>query len=147
MSEFSNDPSQTSKFSAIVLGTPTEHPQLRALSADDRVAISNLPIDSALLIVLSGPNEGARFLLNSDITTAGRSTRQDIFLDDVTVSRKHAQFVRENGEFFVRDSNSLNGTYVNRELVDEAKLADGDEVRIGKFALTFYDSPLKDAHK
>lgn len=108
------------------------------LSAQDQVAVDALAEDHALLVVHHGPNAGARFLLDVDVTTAGRSVSCDIFLDDVTVSREHAHFVRTGTDFLVRDAGSLNGTYVNRERVAEAQLAEGDEVQIGKYRLTFY---------
>lgn len=92
----------------------------------------------ALLLVKHGPNAGSTFLLGSDVTAAGRSTDSSVFLDDVTVSRKHAEFRRKGSEWFVHDLGSLNGTYVNRERVDVAKLAPGDEVQIGKFKLVFF---------
>jgi hypothetical protein len=96
-----------------------------------------LPPGSALLVVKRGPNAGSRFLLDADVTTAGRHPESDIFLDDVTVSRRHAEFVREGGGFLVRDVGSLNGTYLNRERIDAAGLAGGDEVQIGKYRLVF----------
>jgi pSer/pThr/pTyr-binding forkhead associated (FHA) protein len=71
---------------------------------------------------------------------AGRHPDCDIFLDDVTVSRKHAAFVAQGGGYVVRDAGSLNGTYVNRERIDEAPLHQGDEVQIGKFRLVYYSS-------
>lgn len=108
------------------------------LSPQDQAAVDALDDDCALLIVHHGPNQGARFLLDVDITTAGRSVSGDIFLDDVTVSREHVQFIRDGVDFYVRDAGSLNGTYVNRERVSETKLADGDEVQIGKYRMTFY---------
>nr|WP_234996529.1 FHA domain-containing protein [Demequina sp. NBRC 110054] len=108
------------------------------LSPQDQAAVDALAEDHALLIVHHGPNAGARFLLDVDVTTAGRSVSGDIFLDDVTVSREHAQFLRQGTTFMVRDSGSLNGTYVNREPVSEARLQEGDEVQIGKYRLTFY---------
>lgn len=108
------------------------------LSPQDQAAVDALEKDCALLIVHHGPNQGARFLLDVDITTAGRSVSGDIFLDDVTVSREHVQFIRDGQDFYVRDAGSLNGTYVNRERVSEAKLAEGDEVQIGKYRMTFY---------
>ena len=101
-----------------------------------RIAES-LPPGSALLVVRRGPNAGSRFLLDTDVTTAGRHPESDIFLDDVTVSRRHAEFRREAGAFVVRDVGSLNGTYVNRERVESATLANGDEVQVGKFRLVF----------
>ena len=88
--------------------------------------------------MLRGPNTGARFLLDDAEVTTGRHPDSDIFLDDVTVSRKHAVFVQESDGYAVRDVGSLNGTYVNRELVDHAALRTGDEVQIGKFRLVFY---------
>ncbi len=143
----SNDPNQTSiggealnstsRFA--VDGSATEFTDdRRALRPEELAAIESLPHGSALLIALSGPNAGARFLLNADVTNAGRHPRTDIFLDDFTVSRRHAQFVREGNTFSVSDSGSLNGTYVNRERIDVAELHSGDEVQIGKYRLTFY---------
>jgi hypothetical protein len=100
-----------------------------------------LPPGSALLVVKRGPNAGSRFLLDADVTTAGRHPESDIFLDDVTVSRRHAEFAREGGGFLVRDVGSLNGTYLNRERIDAAALAGGDEVQIGKYRLVFLTGP------
>jgi len=96
-----------------------------------------LPPGTALLVVLRGPNAGSRFLLDSEFTSAGRHPDSDIFLDDVTVSRRHAEFYRHGDRFTVRDVGSLNGTYVNRERIEEAELFGGDEVQIGKFRLLF----------
>ncbi len=111
------------------------------LSAPDQAAIDALPAGSALLVVQRGPNAGARFLLDADRTTAGRRQDSDIFLDDVTVSRKHAEFLRREGEFYVRDAGSLNGTYLAKDRIDaEAQLRDGDEVQIGKYRLVFHPS-------
>jgi pSer/pThr/pTyr-binding forkhead associated (FHA) protein len=99
---------------------------------------SELESGQALLVVLRGPNAGSKFLIDKDVTTAGRHPESDIFLDDVTVSRRHAEFARRDDRFFVKDVGSLNGTYVNRQRVDEAELANADELQIGKFKLTFY---------
>ena len=99
---------------------------------------SELERGQALLVVQRGPNAGSKFLIDTDVTTAGRHPESDIFLDDVTVSRRHAEFHRVDGKFHVRDVGSLNGTYVNRQRVEEAELANGDELQIGKFKLTFY---------
>jgi hypothetical protein len=96
-----------------------------------------LPAGSALLVVKRGPNAGSRFLLDKDLTTAGRHPESDIFLDDVTVSRRHAEFHREGETFSVRDVGSLNGTYLNRERIEDTALSSGDEVQIGKFRLVF----------
>ena len=108
------------------------------LSAQDQATVDALRHGTALLVVLRGPNAGARFLLDSDEVSTGRHPNSDIFLDDVTVSRKHAIFRREVDVFRVRDVGSLNGTYVNRERIDEAVLKTRDEVQIGKFRLVFY---------
>lgn len=135
------DPTSTSRFSAITSTQPETQPTPKGLDAEDIATINALPATSALLIARRGANAGARFLLNGDSTTVGRHPKSDIFLDDVTVSRKHAFFIRSGKDFFVQDTGSLNGTYVNMQQVEEAKLADGDEVRIGKFQLTFYSSP------
>ena len=107
----------------------------------DGGAVDGLPPGSALLVVKRGPNAGSRFLLDADVTTAGRHPDSDIFLDDVTVSRRHAEFVREAEGFLVRDVGSLNGTYLNRERIDAAGLAGGDEVQIGKYRLVFLAGP------
>jgi predicted component of type VI protein secretion system len=94
-----------------------------------------LPPRMALLVVTQGPNAGARFLLDLDVITAGRSVDSDIFLDDVTVSRAHAEFRRAGDAFAIVDLGSLNGTYVNGERVDEARLRGGDAIQIGRFHL------------
>jgi hypothetical protein len=99
--------------------------------------LEGLPPGSALLVVKRGPNAGSRFLLDADVTTAGRHPESDIFLDDVTVSRRHAEFAREGDGYLVRDVGSLNGTYLNRGRIDGAALAGGDEVQIGKYRLVF----------
>jgi len=108
------------------------------LSAADQAAVDALPNGSALLVVRRGPNSGSRFLLDADVTTAGRHPESDIFLDDVTVSRRHAEFVRTGTAFAVRDVGSLNGTYVNRERIEDVVLTGGDEVQIGKYRLIFF---------
>lgn len=113
---------------------------LGGVSTDDQEAIAALPSGSALLIVRRGPDVGARFLLDQDVTVAGRHPNADIFLDDVTVSRKHAEFVRGDKHFEVRDLGSLNGTYFDGARVDHVELRDGAEVQVGKFRLTFYAS-------
>ncbi|QCU77815.1 FHA domain-containing protein [Citricoccus sp. SGAir0253] len=125
---------QTTSIGLPDLGGPTH----RSLDDDDRAAINALPAGSALLVAHAGPNQGARFLLDEDVTTVGRHPNADIFLDDVTVSRKHAEFRRSGEGFVVVDSGSLNGTYVNHDRVDSVALRSGMEVQIGKFRLTFY---------
>ena len=103
------------------------------------VSIGDLPEGLGLVVVKRGPNAGSKFVLERDVTTVGRHPDRDIFLDDITVSRRHAEFVRSaDGRYSVRDVGSLNGTYVNRERADEAALAHGDEVQVGKFKLVFF---------
>ena len=94
----------------------------------------------ALLLVKRGPNEGSTFLIESERTTAGRDPSNDVFLDDVTVSRKHAVVERRADAFFVKDAGSLNGTYVNGERVEMTKLASGDEIQVGRFKLEFFSA-------
>jgi pSer/pThr/pTyr-binding forkhead associated (FHA) protein len=97
-----------------------------------------------MLIVKRGPNAGSQFQLDRPVTTAGRHPASDIFLDDITVSRRHAEFRRDRREFHVVDLGSLNHTYLNHEPVDSAVLANGDEIQIGKFRLIFFAGPPLD---
>ena len=96
---------------------------------------------SAILVVKRGPNAGSRLPLHQPVTSAGRDPRSDIFLDEVTVSRRHAEFRSERGELRVVDIGSLNGTYVNGQLIDSAVLTDGDEIQMGKFRLVLLIQP------
>lgn len=107
--------------------------------------VERLSPGTALLVVKRGPNAGSRFLLDQATTSAGRHPDSDIFLDDVTVSRRHAEFRLGDNDFQVVDVGSLNGTYVNREPVDTATLSNGDEVQIGKFRLVFLSGPRTEA--
>jgi len=131
----------TSALSAAALERALESgeagPAQEAAAAPEQVAAEGLPRGTALLVVKRGPNAGSRFLLDADVTTAGRHPDSDIFLDDITVSRRHAEFVREGDGFALRDVGSLNGTYLNRERIEHAVLAGGDEVQIGKYRLVF----------
>lgn len=111
------------------------------LSEIELEAIDALPSGSALMIVRSGPTAGARYLLDADVTTVGRHPEADIFFDDVTVSRRHAEITRSGKTFELVDQRSLNGTYVNGERVDRAVLTNGSEARVGKFRLNFFVSP------
>jgi pSer/pThr/pTyr-binding forkhead associated (FHA) protein len=108
--------------------------------ADDELTVhlDELTGDVGLLVVKRGPNAGAKFNLDREVTKAGRHPDSDIFLDDITVSRRHAEVVRGADGYRVRDVGSLNGTYVNRERIDDAPLGNGDEVQIGKFKLVFF---------
>jgi pSer/pThr/pTyr-binding forkhead associated (FHA) protein len=99
--------------------------------------LEGLSSGSALLVVKRGPNAGSRFQLDKEVVSAGRHPQSDIFLDDVTVSRRHAEFRRTPQGYEVSDVGSLNGTYVNREPIESSTLSNGDEVQIGKFRLVF----------
>lgn len=111
------------------------------LSIDEREAVEALPSGAALLVVRRGPDLGARFLLDQDVTVAGRHPAVDIFLDDVTVSRRHAEFRRSGTSFSVVDLGSLNGTFCGGRRIDsEQELEDGTEVQVGKFRFTFFAS-------
>lgn len=127
-----------SETTSIALPPTGGRPSEPNLSEDDQEAIRALPSGSALLIAHSGANQGARFLLDQDVTTVGRHPDAEIFLDDVTVSRRHLNFHRVDGGFEIEDLGSLNGTYVNHDRVDRYLLKQGDEVQIGKFRLTYY---------
>lgn len=136
----------TTTFALPGAATPTDlaveeveaaHPEL---DEESRAAVDALPRGSAMLVVLRGPNAGSRFLLDAELVTAGRHPDSDVFLDDVTVSRRHAEFRRTSDGYQVRDVGSLNGTYVNRDRVDEVTLSNGDEVQVGKYRLVYYVS-------
>jgi len=106
---------------------------------DDDVAVDDdeVPEGAGMLVVKRGPGSGSRFVLEGEVATAGRHPDSDLFLDDVTVSRRHAQIVRTASGYLVRDAGSLNGTYLNRERIEEAALRNGDELQIGRFKLVF----------
>jgi pSer/pThr/pTyr-binding forkhead associated (FHA) protein len=126
---------------------PVDADDKASLAPADAAAVDALPSGSALLVVQRGPGAGSRYLLDTDLSTVGRHPESDIFLDDITVSRRHVEFRREaddaGGTFRVHDVGSLNGTYVNGDRVDDAALQNGDEVRIGKFRLIFFASDEK----
>ncbi len=137
-----SDSTQTITFG----GTPRADADERAsLAPADAAAVDALPAGSALLVVQRGPGAGSRYLLDTDLSTVGRHPESDIFLDDITVSRRHVEFRREGETFRVHDVGSLNGTYLNGDRVDDAALQNGDEVRIGKFRLMFFASDAKGA--
>jgi pSer/pThr/pTyr-binding forkhead associated (FHA) protein len=106
---------------------------------DEEIHISPEELEGGrgALIVKRGPNAGSKFFLDEDKTQVGRHPDSDIFLDDITVSRRHAEFRRGEESFSLADVGSLNGTYVNRERVEEVELHSGDEIQIGKFKLVF----------
>ena len=105
---------------------------------DLALAVGELAESAAMVVVKRGPNAGSKFVLEGEVTRAGRHPDSDIFLDDITVSRRHAEIHRVGDTYKVRDAGSLNGTYLNRERIDEAPLANGDELQIGKFRLVFF---------
>jgi pSer/pThr/pTyr-binding forkhead associated (FHA) protein len=112
------------------------------MSVDDVTAVENLPLGSAMLLVQRGPDAGARFLLDTDVVTVGRHPDSDIFLDDISVSRRHATFTRTTNGYVISDLGSLNGSYVNRDRIDsDVVLSGGDEVQIGKYRLVFLTGP------
>jgi pSer/pThr/pTyr-binding forkhead associated (FHA) protein len=127
----------------ITFGAPAkdgESREERSLNDADASAVDALPPGSALLVVQRGPSAGSRFLLDTDVVAAGRHPDSEIFLDDVTVSRRHAEFRRGPDGYTVADVGSLNGTYVNRDRIDEVALQGGDEVQIGKYRLVYFAS-------
>jgi pSer/pThr/pTyr-binding forkhead associated (FHA) protein len=134
--ERSDEQAPSELTSTLSLGSAEVEPEVAAPDPD-QAAVGALPEGSALLVVRRGPNAGSRFVLDVDLVTAGRHPDSDIFLDDVTVSRRHAQFVRLGSGYAVKDVGSLNGTYVNRHRIDEAQLTGGDEVQIGKYRLVY----------
>ncbi len=119
--------------------TITFRPTEAVGEVEDEVSVSldDLPEGTGMLVVKRGPNAGSRFILDGEVTRVGRHPESEIFLDDITVSRRHAEFVRQGRGYVVRDVGSLNGTYLNRERLEESILANGDEVQIGKFKLVF----------
>jgi pSer/pThr/pTyr-binding forkhead associated (FHA) protein len=106
------------------------------------VSLADVAEGTGVLIVRSGSQAGQRFALEGEITRLGRSTENEISLDDITVSRHHADIVASDGGFKVRDAGSLNGTYLNLERIDgDATLGNGDEIQVGKFRLVFFVAP------
>ena len=101
-------------------------------------ALAELPEGAAVLVVQRGPNAGSVFAVDAGEVTAGRHPDSGIFLDDITVSRRHAVVTRTDDRFELRDVGSLNGTYLNHERVETTELQSGDEIQIGRFVLTFH---------
>ncbi|WP_394281682.1 oxoglutarate dehydrogenase inhibitor Odhl [Corynebacterium sp.] len=137
MSQNTGTPEQQVETTSVFRADLLKEMENGAGTSSENQGVDNLPEGAALLVVKRGPNAGARFLLDRETTTAGRHTEADIFLDDVTVSRRHAEFRNNGDEFEVVDVGSLNGTYVNREPRNSQVLASGDEIQIGKFRLVF----------
>jgi len=130
-------------------GTPVggdeDETTLTLAALEDRQAVEDefgglldeIPAGMGLLVVRRGPNQGSSFILDRTVTSLGRHPESDIFLDDVTVSRRHAEITRSDRGYEVRDAGSLNGTYVDHERVELASLRDLNELQIGRFVLTF----------
>ncbi|MCT1817951.1 FHA domain-containing protein [Corynebacterium propinquum] len=137
MSENTGTPEQQAETTSVFRADLIKEMESGAGATTAAESTENLAEGVALLVVKRGPNAGARFLLDQETTTAGRHPEADIFLDDVTVSRRHAEFRVNNGEFEVVDVGSLNGTYVNLEPRNAQVLSVGDEIQIGKFRLVF----------
>jgi len=133
-----DDPNQTLATGILPSNGVEGEVEIGTDDADDGITTLDLEPGTALLVAVRGPNHGARFLLDRDLTTVGRHPESDIFLDDITVSRRHAEFRRDAHDFWVHDVGSLNGTYVNGERADERQLKTGDEVQVGKFKLMAY---------
>ena len=113
-------------------------PETGPPSDEVSVAMDEVPEGAGMLVVKRGPGAGSKFVLDQATVSAGRHPQSDIFLDDVTVSRRHAEFLRRPDGYVLRDAGSLNGTYLNRERIDaEATIGNGDEVQIGRFKLVF----------
>ena len=116
-------------------------PLQESATSDDEVVVplGELAKDHAVLVVRAGSQAGARFALDRDVTRLGRHPDSEISLDDITVSRRHAEIHRDASGYTVSDAGSLNGTYVNQERIDRASLHQGDELQIGKFRLVFFE--------
>jgi hypothetical protein len=127
------------------VGTSTgasSHSLDEKLSDEERTVVRNLSAQSAVLIIQRGPSAGSRFLLDSAQESVGRHPESSIFLDDISVSRKHAMLSREVHGFSIADIGSLNGTYVNGDRVEKIDLHSGDEVRIGKYRLIYFTGDM-----
>ncbi len=124
----------------VIPAIPTE--AVVELADDQLAALRDVPSGTAVLLVVRGPNEGTKFVLDADTVVVGRHPQSDIFLDDVTVSRHHAKLTQRLGHTWIADLNSLNGTYVNRALIEgESPLRLGDEVQVGKFRMMYLVDP------
>ncbi|CAN5867149.1 hypothetical protein BH24ACT3_BH24ACT3_11320 [soil metagenome] len=128
------------------LAQPVEHTTTVTFNLDNpegaeddvSVELDEVPAEDGVLVVKRGPSAGSRFSLSNELTTAGRHPESDIFLDDITVSRRHVEITRTADGDEVRDVGSLNGTYLNRERIEEGVLGNGDELQVGKFKLVFF---------
>jgi pSer/pThr/pTyr-binding forkhead associated (FHA) protein len=127
---------------SVVDGSPESalNTLLSSATEADRAALTAIldgPADRAMVVIHRGPAKGARFLVDQAQSSIGRATDSQIFLDDVTVSRKHAAIEVEGGVFTLQDLGSLNGTYLNNQSISKSALKTGDEIQVGKFHLLF----------
>lgn len=106
-------------------------------------SVGELDLETGVLVEKTGPDAGTKHFLAQPTISVGRHPESDIFLDDITVSRRHAEFIKDDGSYKVKDVGSLNGTYVNRERIEEVLLRTGDEVQIGKFKLLFVSARVR----
>ena len=130
--------------SAVAGGSDDTTSAMEVGAFDPQHEVEDLPElepGTGMLVVVRGPNAGSRFLLDRERTSIGRHPESDIFLDDVTVSRRHAIVSQQGAGMIVEDNGSLNGTYVNGERVERRDLATGDELQIGRFKLLFVGDP------
>jgi hypothetical protein len=145
------EPSQSELTTTLHLGlrevsnSPANHleEQLALLSSEDRAVVAeiqNSDGEKAMVLIARGSHKGSRFLITAEGASIGRSAESAIFLDDVTVSRTHATVVKSGKDFVLKDSGSLNGTYINNISISEHTLVSGDEFQIGKFHLLFIGS-------
>ena len=102
--------------------------------------LKKLPKDKILLVVIKGPSIGEKFFINKKVLNIGRSAESDILLDDITVSRHHAVIEKNDSSYIIRDLESLNGTYINGNIVNEIELNNGDRIQIGKYVFLFFIS-------
>jgi len=132
------DPAPTSAYRVIDLDETTQMEAIQPSTADEVEAPPvGAPAGVAGLQIRQGPGAGAVFVLDGEVVSCGRDGGNEILLDGATVSRKHAEFHRQETGYTVSDLDSLNGTYVNGERVKTAALAPGDEIRIGRYRLTY----------
>ncbi|OGD33836.1 hypothetical protein A2V94_09325 [Candidatus Atribacteria bacterium RBG_16_35_8] len=110
------------------------------ISTDILEDIRKIPQGKSGLVIIKGPNIGDKFLINKQELSIGRNPASDIFLDDITVSRKHAVIIKSGKDFRIKDSESLNGSYLNGKIVENAILKDMDRIQIGKYIFLFFNS-------
>ncbi len=110
------------------------------ISSDILEDIKKIPPGKSVLVIIKGPNIGDRFFINKPQITIGRNPESDIFLDDVTVSRKHAVIFRTGNDFKIKDSGSLNGSYINGKIIESSVLEKMDRIQIGKYVFLFFQT-------